>query len=203
MDMFTTLMGFIFVVIVFMLYSWWRNRKLVATHHMCLVITKSRGLIMEMWPRAEGEIEAPPIKVFKNADKQSRTFYYRRPYSLDVSYPPFAKFPFSLLQVDAKASIYEEGSPYPILPDDIEAGSTPGMVNAMGRQKIVGQMLHGLESLTDPNAQGGGMGMNFGKNKLLVQIAIIVFAVMWAVSAYGAYLIIQFVPYATQWMSVR
>src|SRR4030067_1182244 len=116
---------FFALFIAFMLYSWWRNRKLVATHHMCLVVTKARGLLIEMWPRSEGSIEAPPIKIFKDADKQKRTFYYKRPFSLDTTYPPFAKFPMNLIQVDAKASIYEEGDQWPILPSDVEGAQTP------------------------------------------------------------------------------
>lgn len=194
--------GFFFLfIIIFLLIVFWSNRKKVEKNHMCILVTKSNDLIIEMWPKAAGEIEAPPHKEFKNNDKQSRTYFYKRPFSLKAKYPTFARFPMNLVQVDASASIYEEGDPWPILPSNEETASTPERVNIMAGQKIAGQVINRLsDSLA---GQQGVGGLNLGKNKMLVQIVIVVFGIAILVAAYGGFMAIQFIPFAQQWMSLR
>lgn len=202
MDM-MSMFGFVIVLFLFyMLFTLWSNRRKVSKNHMCCLVTKSNELIIELWPKSGGAIEAPARKEFVSNDKKSRIYFYLRPFALKTKYPPFASFPMNLVQVDAFASIYEEGDSKPILPSNAKPIQSPEVVNDLLKTQIVGQVLHNMKELLQ-QGQGGSGGLNLGKNKLMIQIFIVVFGICVMLAGYGGFLLIQFVPYAQQWMALR
>jgi hypothetical protein len=197
---------FFCVIIGFFLLMQWTNRRKVKNNHICLIVTRSRDLLIVFAPKvSEGNVEAPPNKLYISNDKIKRTYMYNRRFSLNVKYPFMATGFMALTQIDASASIYEEGDSRPILPSDEEAISTPKRITAMAAQNIIPQVIQGLRE--NASGQPVGAGLNLGKNKLLVMIVVVAIVLLIVANTFFGYSIYQtvntFVNYAYQWFSVH
>ena len=199
----TPLIIFAVLIVGMIVLGQWSNRRKVRDRHLCLIVTKSRGLVVGLYPKSGGNIKAPPNKLFlqDSNDKEAKRVYgYDRKFSLNCTYPLMPSGFSKLTAVDAFASIYEEGDYAPILPSDVEPIQTPERVGSMVGQDVVSQV---MGSLSSQFGGGGGMGLNLGKNKTLVMIMLGAIVLCIMISAWAGFQGIQFMDYAKQWMALR
>jgi hypothetical protein len=198
---FMFVMVLLFIVGAFILFSWWSNKRKVANHHICFIVTKSRDLVVGLYPKAEGQIKVPPNKLFKDNSDKSLIYLFERPNALRCTYPLLPSFLSKLTAVDAWCSWYEEGDPRPLVPSDIPVIDTPKRLGIMQGSNVAGQIMRNIRDSLNP--EGSSMGFNLGKYKLiiLIMIAIIVIAIL--ISAYASIQALGFIPYAKEWMTLR
>jgi len=191
---FCLFMGLLFMIVMFSMQA--ANKKKVSKNQMCLFVTKNKRLEWNLYPIGDGVIEAPSHHTFDG--DRPRQYYTSRTFSLDTWYPPLIPKLFSMIQVPAKVSIYEEGDPAPILPSDAETMNTPARVKSLTSQGIVPKVLNAFDKQL---GGGGGSGsFDLGKNKTIVVFGIVVLGAAIIAAAIFSYQSFQGIQILLDWV---
>jgi hypothetical protein len=188
-----------FVVLIILISKWFNSRKM-KTHHICIIVTADKCVRVETYKKIGGRIIIPPEKISEAERSKGGYYFYNREYSLNTSYPLLAKFPFSLAQVDAKVSIYDEGDPSPIMPNNNIPMQTSQIVKMITKADVIDKAFGAMDRQFGDQ---GSLGFNLGKYKLMIQIAIVVLGACILIAGWAGFQVIQFIPYAQQYMSLR